>query len=128
MARVLAWWLALGPGISWSKFARDTKVRWIGADISIEREGRVLVTIPEKYAHVHENIATRSTVSVRRLRGLVGRGAWAAGIVPAFGAMLAPLWSVIATASADGGIASEAMVPTVQIKHSLLADRVRKKS
>ena len=124
MARVLVWWLSLGPRVSWSKFARGGKVRWIGADISIEEEGRVLVNIPEKYAldmgTEAEDIATKNTVSVRRLRRLAGRGAWAAGIVPAFGAMLAPLWAVIAGAPTDCEVASEALVPTVQIRHSLL--------
>jgi len=130
-ATLLAWWLSLGAGLSWKKIAMGARVRWIGADISIDDNPNVIIEIPEKYAKElgdeAEAIASKDLVPIRRLRQFAGKCSWAAGIVPALGAMLAPLRAAMAdveeapaeattrrSSRGDGGQA-----PVARVSHAL---------
>ena len=103
-AMLLLWWLVLGPPLSWKKVQIGRNIRWIGVCVQL-KEGFVHVTLDEAFVL---DLATEVTtilglawVSAGRLKKLVGKAKWAAGIIPYFKAFIMPLWA--ATSDAPGG-------------------------
>ena len=127
---LLLWWLALGPDLSWNKIQRGNTVRWIGAEISVESPTQATITLPAEFIKklldgIDTTIGVKNwsgdvtsvtgTTQLAVLRNLAGRASWAAGIVPCFGAMLEPIWAVLAEYLAKDQQPAEAQVPRCRI-------------
>jgi len=125
--RLILWWLALGPDISWAKMQHGSSVKWIGAQVSVDGLSSVAVALPGEYAAALEaesrELLKLPSAHMKRVRQLAGKCAWASGFVPALGAMIAPLWAAIADTKvgrSHGFAMSGPVIPTVRIRHALL--------
>ena len=129
-ATLLLWWLVLGLEVSWKKVQHGTRVKWIGAEVGIDRCRAVFLGLPEEYAEevrleALELLMMRSAPA-RRLRRLAGKAAWFSGFIPAVGAMIAPLWAGIAGATGREGDRTtrhagdgDTAVPIIRVSHAL---------
>ena len=133
-AILLLWWLALGLDVSWHKMCIGHEVKWIGASISTPMQAEVAVAIPEGYAKdlaaEAGALLSMTRIPERRLRRTAGRASWAAGIVPFFGSMIAPLWAALADLNAPTAACKathgrvtlrprESQIPVVRVAHAL---------
>ena len=102
-AVLLAWWLVLGPPISWRKVQVGRKVTWIGATVSLQ-DGCIQLAIEEDFiGSVIEALdaSTGTYLQARDVRKLAGRAEWAASIVPYLKAQISPLWAALTGAPGD---------------------------
>lgn len=127
---LMLWWLSLGPDLSWAKAQRGSTVKWIGAEISIDSTKAASVTLPSEFigkllANIRATMGAQDwtgysstivgTVDIADLRTLAGRASWAASIVPCFGAMLEPIWAVLAEYNQPGRHPQGARIPRRRI-------------
>ena len=128
--QLLLWWLAVGLGISWPKMQHGSSVKWIGAIVSLRPKSAVCLSLPEEYLLELQTEALElgktAAAPARRLRQLAGKATWAAGFIPAIGAMVAPIWAAASghsKAGADGdlrrGSDGDWLVPTKRVAHAL---------
>ena len=103
-AILLLWWLVLGHPLSWKKVQVGRSIRWIGVCVELKGDF-VHVTLDEAFV---EGLAVEVTavlelawLSAGRLKKIVGRAEWAAGIIPYLKAFITPLWA--ATTDAPRG-------------------------
>ena len=103
-AILLLWWLVLGPPVSWKKVQIGRGIRWIGVCVQL-RGDFVHITLDGAFvlglAAEVTTILGLAWVSAGRLKKLVGKAEWAAGIIPYLKAFIMPLWA--ATSDAPGG-------------------------
>jgi len=124
--RLLVWWLALGPAISWRKVQHGAQVKWIGALLTVASLLAVSIKLPAEYATTlqeeAEALMVMTAAPLKRVRALAGKCSWAGGFVPALGSMITPFWGAIAdvkNASPTSKRAGPQHVPTARIKHAL---------
>ena len=93
----LLWAGVVGFPLAWHKCDGGSAVEWIGATIAVA-SGRTEVTIPEtKVAELKlicSGMLRRTTVSLRDVRKLAGKGSFVAGLVPTINPFLRSLWRV----------------------------------
>ena len=128
--QLLLWWLAIGLGISWPKVQHGTQVKWIGALVTLNTNAAICLSLPKEYLLEIKNeaaaIAQTTATPARRIRQLAGKATWAAGFIPAIGAMVAPLWAAASGLPKAEGLGSlrkgsdgDWLVPTVRVAHAL---------
>ena len=125
---LMLWWIVVGPELSWAKIAHGQSLKWIGAQVTIVSSYEFMISLPDDYAPELATEALRllgvSAPPLQDVRKLTGRCSWAAGFVPALGAMIAPLWAAIADCMAGGAEQPQRtaprLVPIIRIRLDLL--------
>ena len=96
--RVLLLWSVLGAPLAWGKGQSGQRVRWIGAELSME-PGSVVVALPSETAHIWaeelSQVRRSGKAQVRLLRQIAGRGAWLAGVIPEVRPFLNCVWAAV---------------------------------
>ena len=84
LAVALTWLVVLGYRLSWKKALKGSRVDWIGATISVNREG-VSVTIPEgkvtEMIELTNSYAAKTVIGKKQLQSLAGKYAFILGLM-----------------------------------------------
>ena len=95
---VLLFWQVLGLKLAWRKLERGKVVRWIGAEIQIQPEMKIIiVTVPEdKLTQLKDTckefLSGKGMVEEKLVRAFAGRGSWLGGLLPQVRPLYKQVW------------------------------------
>ena len=94
--------LALGLRVSWRKCARGRSLEWIGASLTLLREGlsvEVVVKLQDKLVQelqvAADGFLCEHVISLKRLRSFCGKSSWAATTLPRIRWAVSLLFAVV---------------------------------
>ena len=99
---VLLFWQVLGLKLAWRKLERGRVVRWIGAEIQVQAEKKVIiVTVPEdKLTQLKDTckqfLSGKGMIEEKLVRAFAGRGSWLGGLLPQVRPFYKQVWGALA--------------------------------
>ena len=100
LTNILVWTAVTGFPVKLAKAAGGKKIQWVGAELRVHDEARMVeVTIPkekiEKVQTLTDKYLSKPVVGCRELRSYVGILSFIAGLIPHLRPFLSSLWSVL---------------------------------
>ena len=99
---VLLLWQILGLKLAWRKLERGRVVRWIGAEIHLKPEEKIIIiTVPEeKITQMKDTckqfLSGKGMVEEKLVRAFAGRGSWLGGLLPQVRPFYKQVWRALA--------------------------------
>ena len=99
---VLLFWQVLGLKLAWRKLERGRVVRWIGAEIQVQPEKKIIIiTVPEdKLAQLKDTckqfLSGKGIIEEKLVRAFAGRGSWLGGLLPQVRPFYKQVWGALA--------------------------------